>query len=271
VEDGHALLFCKLCGERAIPFQASQPMTRKARERQEAIARPYELKEALLYPFRGLGLYLFIATCLVLPVIYLIKNFSCFGFFVGLAFTGLIIGIQFKIIRSTAEGDNELPDWPDYMAISEMVMDVLTYLLIMVLGYGPLGVYLAVFGPAALLREEPSLVFWAGFSVLLWLGTALVVMAWGAAGCYDRVDAFYVHVHGKAFLWAGRDAVVITNLIFGLQILTLVLQVMLGRALPIVGSALAGILGLYWTLTSPHLIGVLFRRHRPVMDALYEG
>src|SRR3972149_4017283 len=60
VTEGHRLLFCKLCGERALPLEAEAPATVPERQRAAKIEAPYSLADALRYPFRGLGLYVYL-------------------------------------------------------------------------------------------------------------------------------------------------------------------------------------------------------------------
>ena len=92
----------------------------------------------------------------------------------------LLIGIQFKIVASTVKWENELPDWPEYFSFGERVVEILTFVVIALLQYGPFVAYAIAFGDEGL-RGEPRLGFWLGAAATLWLGTALSVMAWGAA------------------------------------------------------------------------------------------
>ncbi|MEJ2085409.1 MAG: B-box zinc finger protein, partial [Acidobacteriota bacterium] len=58
-EEGHRLFFCALCGERALPLEAEAPATTPEHKRVGKRDAPYSLQEALLYPFRGLGGYVY--------------------------------------------------------------------------------------------------------------------------------------------------------------------------------------------------------------------
>jgi len=271
VKEGHVLLFCSLCGERALPLQSDQPVTTKARIRDEAIRRPYSLREALLYPFRGLGLYLFISTLVVFGIVSFLASWTCAGLILFLVVFSLMVALQFKIVRSTAEGENELPDWPDYFSFLERLADLLTYVFNGILNVAPIGLFVLVFGASGLLTLQPSLFFWMGFAVCLWVGTAMMVFAYGAAGTYGLVVSVRLVAHFQAFRATGSDAVTVTNLVFSMQALIFGLKVLLEGAVPFLGGALAGAVGVYWFFTGPHLAGLLFRRNRQALDRLYEG
>ena len=76
IKKGHALLFCSLCGERAMPLEAGQPATVKEVARRQAISKPYSFQQALSYPFRGVGLYMFIAALLSLAFVSFLLQYS---------------------------------------------------------------------------------------------------------------------------------------------------------------------------------------------------
>lgn len=270
IKQGHALLFCGLCGERALPLQAGQPATVREVNRRQAISKPYSFHQALFYPFRGVGLYLFLAALASLAFVGLLLEygFGCWPIVLALGLWSLMIGIQFKIVRSTAEGDNELPEWPEYMDWGERFWDILTYVVIVILEFFPV-VAFTLLNMRSVLTTEPSLLFWAGFAVMAWLGTALGTVAFGAAGRFDRSSALRLDLHFKALKIAGADTVTATNMVFAVGTLLFVARAALEQV-PYVGAALAGILGAYWTFTSAHLAGVLFRRHILELEKVYE-
>lgn len=275
ISEGHALLFCRLCGERAMPLHAEQPATVKELTRRRVISRPYSLTEALSYPFRGSGLMLYVATVLASGVVWVLTFFGgCYALILSLLFSGLIVGLQFKIVRSTAEGENELPDWPDFTDVGTLVRDLLTSIVInlpvfvvILAGFAAIGAdVLAMMGIVS--GFEPRLDFWIAFAAFLWLAVAFLVMGFGSVGNYRRLKVFEVHNHVRGFLVAGADAVKITNLVFGLGAATFLIQALL-ESIPYAGQAFSGIVGVYWTFMAPHLAGLLFRRHGNAMDKLY--
>lgn len=270
IKKGHALLFCGLCGERALPLNEGQPATVKQVNRREAVTKPYSFTDALAYPFRGSGLLMFIVAVVSMMLVQILLTFGMglWRYLFAAGFWSLMIGLQFSIVRTTAEGENELPEWPDYSDFGERVADVLTYVGIALLQFGPAGLYLFL-RMESLVSGEPSLVFWAVFALLAWLGAALATMAYGAAGRFNRPSILRLDLHTRGFVTGGADAVTAANLTFGLGAAFLILRLAFSE-IPILGAILSGIVGAYWFFTSAHIAGVLFRRHIFALEKMYE-
>jgi hypothetical protein len=270
IKKGHALLFCSQCGERAMPLEAGQPATVKEVARRQAISKPYSFQQALFYPFRGVGLYMFLATLVSLGFVSFLLQYSggCYSIVLAVGLWSLMIGLQFKIVRSTAEGEDQLPDWPEYMDWGERLGDILLYLVVAILQFFPV-IAFSLLNMGKLLNPEPSLLFWAGFALFAWLGMALGTVAFGAAGRFNRSSVMRIDLHLKALKIGGVDTVTATNLAFAIGISLFVTRALL-QQIPYVGAAAAGVLGAYWTFTSAHLAGVLFRRHILELEKVYE-
>jgi len=253
-----------------MPLDAGQPATVKEVARRQAISKPYSFQQALFYPFRGVGLYMFIATLVSLAFVSFLLQYSggCYSIVLAVGLWSLMVGLQFKIVRSTAEGDDQLPDWPEYMDWGERMGDILIYLVIAILQFFPV-VAFTLLNMGSLLSPEPSLFFWAGFALFAWLGMALGTVAFGAAGRFDRTSVMRVDLHLKALKIGGVDSVTATNMAFAIGISLFVVRALL-QQVPFVGAAVAGVLGAYWTFTSAHLAGVLFRRHILELEKIYE-
>lgn len=267
VQRSHALLLCGTCGERALPLADSHGATVREVKLQEAVAKPYPLAEAFRYPFRGQGGYMFGATLLSMAVV----NFLILIGWGGLAalFGMLLIALQFKIADTSARGETELPDWPEYFEFRYRLLDVLTYAFLSFVQFAPLVVYFFLFGgPEKVLTTEPSFPFWLGFAVFAWAGAALWVVAFGAAGHYGRGQSLRLDLHVRALGGARRDGLLFANIVFPLGAAFLVVRALLDQ-LPLLGSALAGTLGAYWLFVSAHLAGLIVRRNLAKFDAIY--
>jgi hypothetical protein len=275
IEESHRLLLCRHCGERALPIGADAPATTTERRQfaKPLGSRNYGIGQALLYPFRGSGLFLFIAAIVSAGVVTFIVRFGfgCFPIVLWLGWLSLIIGIQFKIVASTAKWENELPDWPEYFSFGERVVEILTYLVIALLNWGPLIAFLLAFGVKGIATGTPSIGFWVGVAASLWLGTALSVMAWGGAALHWRRSALRVDQHVRALLATAGDGLKTVNLTFVLFGLVVIARATMGERIPFLGALLGGVLGIYWTFVAPHLVGMLFRRHAATLHGIYEG
>lgn len=268
--ESHALFLCARCGERALPLDARRAADVRTSRRDDAIARPYPLPRAFGYAFRGFGKYLFLATLASLAFVTFILRygFGCLPFVFALGFWSLMIGLQFKIVRSTADGDDELPDWPEYFAWSERVRDVAVYLWVGFLQFAPLIAYLALFGGATLAGGEPDPLFWIGFAAIGWFGAGLSLFAFAAAALEGGGAALRIDRHLQGFFAARGDALTMTNLAFGVGVAAFLAKSAL-RQVGFVGPAAAGALGAYWIFTSAHLVGILVRRRRELFRELY--
>lgn len=269
VQESHALFLCRICGERALPLAAGAATVRE-RRREAAIARPYPLQRAFGYAFRGTGRSLFAATLLSMAFIEFVLRFGwgCLPIVLAVGFWALLIGLQFKIVCSTAEGNDELPDWPEYHAWSERFREIATYLWVSFLQVAPPAIYFVVFGRAGLVTTRPSLPFWVGFAVVAWFGAALALFAFAAAALAGGEASLRIDRHVRGFLAAGSEAVALTNLLFAVGVGAFIARAALA-GVPIVGAAVAGVLGAYWVFTSAHLVGVLVRRKRERFREIY--
>jgi hypothetical protein len=271
VKQSHALLLCSGCGERALPLSDLHGATVREVKVQEAVAKPYAIREAFSYPFRGLGGFMFPATLISMAVVNfgLSFGFGCYPLFIAGFFGSLMIALQFKIADTSARGDTEIPDWPEYLDFWNRVFDVLTYGFLAFIQYAPLVAYFFLFGgPEKVLTAEPSFVFYLGFAIFAWAGAAFWVVAFGAAGHYGRDASLRLDLHLKALAAAKRDGLMFANIVFALGIGMLIVRSLIEQ-LPILGSALAGILGAYWLFVSAHLAGLIVRRNLRKFDAIY--
>ncbi len=273
IVSGHALLFCKVCGERALPLEGTPvragSSTREV-QRLAALHQPYSLGQALAYPFRGLGKFLFVAALVCKGGVEVMLRYGsgCFRFVLAAGFWSLMIGLQLKIARTSAEGQTELPDWPDYFSWGERFHDILVYLILMLWQLGPTALYAFVFR-AQIFTAEPSLLFWVGFALLGWIGIATGAMALGSVGQFMPDNVLRIDRHVRAFRACGRDAVIYTNILFGLGAAVWLARLGLGQV-PLAGSVIGGILGTHWLFVSAHFAGLIFRRHADAVARIYD-
>jgi hypothetical protein len=271
---GHALLFCKICGERAIPLKPKvgpAPGAHSAiqHRRRAAIDSSYRLVQAFGYPFRGMGKFLFLAALVCQGGVELLLRFGIdfFRFALAFGFWSLLVGLQLKIARSTSAGQDELPDWPDYFSLGERFFDILVFVILQIWRYGLVALYVFVFR-GAIFAKEPNLLVLLGLAVLAWVGAATATMALGAVGKFHPDHVLRLDLHWKAFRACGADAVTIANLVFALDLAVWLVRLGLGN-IPLAGSAITGILGTYALFVSAHLAGLLFRRNAPVVEEIY--
>jgi hypothetical protein len=289
VEVGHRLLFCHHCGERALPLDSMAPATSPDLRRRRVQEGPYTLGDALRYPFRGLGLHMLLGYLVIrglppLVTLFGFQGLGCIGIFAGIVaviarimfaiFIFLLLpGLLFEIVRTTAAGEDELPDWPDLSEIWTRVGEVLGMFVIGMACAIPTLMFMWAFGCSL----EELIYGGAGRCLLavvlgLPLGIALWVPVVGAVGTFQswwlapRLD-----LHLRALRMLGPAATKTAGLIAGTLILGKIVEAFAAGTEPLIGAALGDTISLYALFVGAHLVGVLFRRHARELEALYIG
>lgn len=282
VEHGHRLLFCRLCGERALPLEADRPATvpalRSARRR--AAATRYTLADALAYPLRGTGGYAFWSVVVLTWIFDLAGAVPLLGIVAGAVggFFGMIVALLlprflFAIAATTAAGEDELPDWPDF-DFWELLVGAVHFLAVALFCLLPTWGFLRLAGCGfvEVMTGETSMLACLGALALGFVAAvALWVPAFGADAVYQTPWLFFrLDLHARAVAaapgeWARTVALVGALLVAG-TILPAVLSF-----LPLVGSLVASPVQLYALFLGAHLAGVWFRRHPEAMERVYLG
>jgi hypothetical protein len=276
MEEGHRLLFCRHCGEMAVPLAAGAPVTSTELAKERKITAAYSLTDALAYPFRGLGLYLFAGYVLLLMVFNLaggLPGVGCLVFVFQVLILLILPGFLFAIVRTTAEGDTELPDWPDFSEYGQRLGEWFSFLLVMVMAALPtwLLLWLGGCGLGDLVSGGWGLDCWALLALGMVIGVVLWVPGVGSVGAYGsgwlgwRAD-----LHFKALINVWGDAWITVALLAGLWLVSLVLRVILAF-LPVLGVISSIAVGAYTLFVGAHLIGLLFRRNTKMLEAIYLG
>jgi len=269
VETGHRLFFCRHCRERALPLAADLPAATNQYARRRRLDRPYAFVDALAYPFRGLGRWLVPVWIATLFVADLLGPLGA----IPRAFVFLLLpGLLFSIVRTTAEGDDELPDWPDYTGGFERFAEILQMAVIGLATLAPAWAYARLTGTSLLDlllgKAEPLAIL--GLLVALGLGLALGVFAFGATGTHSSGWlTFRLDLHLEAlFSAAGPAALRTTGIVLALTALRMLAGDLLSP-IPLLGALASYALGAYSLVLSAHFVGLLFRSHRQTLDAIY--
>jgi hypothetical protein len=275
IEQGHRLLFCRHCRERALPLDANLPATVPALRRAAARARPASWSQALSYPLRGQGGWLFWAY------LALLLSFLLLAFVPGswllliwfrLAIFLLVPGLLYAIVRRTAFGDDELPDWPDISDAGERLYEGITFLGTIVVALLP-DLLLLRFSGCGILRlldaAESAGFCWLALAAGLVVGLPLAVPMFGSLAVYQHIDLlFRLDLHARALFAAGRDGLNTVLFTYAVLALSWFLAFALS-AFPLLGGVLAAGLAAYGSFAGSHVVGLMFRKHAATLDAIY--
>lgn len=272
IEEGHRLLFCRVCRELAVPLAADAPGTAPALARARRLGRPYGLADAFRYPFRGLGVYTLPALTLWLAAGIFFGGLA--DFILRLLLALILPGFLFEIVRQTAEGEDQMPDWPDASEPFARFAEIGRWLLVLGVAVAPAWLAMRATGcnlEPYLWTHSRAFCLVALFGALAF-GFLLGVFALGASAVHDstwlagRLDLHLEALFGPA----GRDAVGTALLIAALLAAARLAGAVLAY-LPIVGAVVSAIVTIYALFLGAHLVGRLFLRHARTLDPLYRG
>ncbi len=274
VDESHRLFLCPLCGERALPIADDPAITGPRVRMQAGHQRRVPLVESMRYPFRGLGGYGYWGFLVLwLPVVWLgtIQGLGWGAAVLRLILLSLIPGLILKIIRTTYDGADELPEWPDVSDLVARFGESALGLFVLLIGLTPAGLILhfAACTPAAAVSGtwEPSchLLFFVGLVVaVLWWTAALASMTLYDSNWYAL--RFGLHARLLARTWP--DCLLTALSISALFATSSLLHGLLAEV-PLAGAVASAALGIYALMLAPHWIGLLFRRHLPAVEDLY--
>ncbi len=257
-----------------MPVAARAAVTAPEAARRRAREKPYSTSDALTYVFRGRGLYVFgsyLGLLAVLAFLSLFPLVGCAATAVMVIFIAAVLllvpGALFAIARTTARGDDELPDWPDFSAFGERLGEILAFLALGLVAALPLAVLLRLAGCAGWGPMAPHcwLVLVAGWfaALLIWVPAFAAVAVFQEGWLGLRVD-----LHARAIFAGGADlavtAVLATVLVVSGQVLSVVLAIV-----PLVGLVASAAAGMYGWFTAAHLVGLFYRRHHDELGSIY--
>lgn len=272
IEEGHRLLFCRSCGERAMPLAIETPAAAHELRRTAKRDTPYGLRDALMYPFRGLGRFLYWGYVLVLCLfafLATVPGLGCAVLLMRLLILILLPGLLFAIVRTTAEGETELPDWPDWSAGGERLWEWFGALLAFVVAILPTGIILYLSGCGFEELSEWRFLCSLGLLVGSILGAALWIPAFGAVAVeWNPWMALRIDLHVRALTSVGVDAWKTLGLLVALLVVRQALGLIL-LPIPLLGGFAQIMVATYTLLMGAHFIGLLFRRHAALLDAIY--
>ncbi len=278
VQMSHRLILCSVCGEMAIPLATGRATSTTVARRTQAREQPYSLLQALTYPLRGKGsgvFWSYVAILVAFSVLSVVPLVGCL-ILVPMLFVALLVPrLLFTIVRATAAGDNELPEWPEFELWGRLV-DFLAYLLILAVAWFPGVVLLIASGHAEeLVRAgEPttgSASGWLIYAVCFLLSQALLIPTFGAPSVFDsfwllpRVD-----LHLRALFVAPGEAAIIACVLGGMALFCFELEFAF-HVVPWLGAVGSVALAIYQQFVGAHLVGLYFRHHAERLERLYVG
>lgn len=253
---GGSARFCRTCGIACAPVRAH--VTRDTRP-----AGFYsQLPGAFAYPFKGDGLFLLVAGTIFFVIVNYARRFAAFAGLFGMGglvlltvfATGYMVAYMQAILKTSAMGEKNMPDWPDF---TDFGTDILAPFLQF------LGTMLVCFGPTiALVFLVPwsDPMKWLYVLLALVLGGAVFPMAFLAVTMFDTLGALNPLLIVPSILKVPL-AYLVTLAMFGaifvanwaaFTLLSMVLPI------PIVPEIIGSFADLYLTAVEMRILGLLY-------------
>jgi hypothetical protein len=277
IQASHRLILCAHCGEMALPLAGGGPRTSTQLRQTGARQASYSLVEAFAYPFRGTGAGVFWVYFVLLAIFNVIPAFiplaGCVFWIPSVVVALLVPRLLFTIVRTTAEGENELPDWPDFDFWARLIDAFAMALIGIVAAIPGIAIFwisgcdvLTLVGAGEGRSCWPPLVLAFFFGVAVWIPTLGATSVFDSFWLLPRLD-----LHVRALFAAPAEALVMTLVLAALLVGSWAIRVFAPVAIPGVGTVLAVFVGIYAGFMGAHLVGVYFRRHYEKLEVLYVG
>ncbi|HVV72421.1 MAG TPA: FHA domain-containing protein, partial [Verrucomicrobiae bacterium] len=236
---------CRTCGSECetITAQLTAP--------KPALGFARSLPGALIYPFQGSGIMMLVAGTIFFFLLSWVP-------LLGLIVTGYMFSYAKAIITSTADGRDDLPDWPDFGDWKDdILMPYLQLLALLALFFGP-ALIVAVWHPGT--DTQSAL----GLLAALAFGAFLAPMGMLALAMFDTFAA----LNPVALMWSilripGPYFAAATSFLLALMLYWFVagaLEKLVG--IPLFAGLISAFLYLYLLAVGVRILGLLYRTRR---------
>jgi hypothetical protein len=240
--------FCRACGEECSPIH---PVL-DPQQQPKPFAK--QIGGAFTYPFKSDGIILLVAGTIFYAVVsYLAAHAMMAGLLLMIFGTGYLISYYQRILQSSAIGENEMPDWPDFTNFSDLASPI----------FQAFGTILISFGPAILLRifvqEESAWREWAIAGGMIF-GCLYFPLAFTAVTMADSLGGLNPLVIIPSILKIPGEYLLVVLLSVGIYFAETFGNALLGSVLPIpiLPTLISQFLGLYLGVVEMRLLGLLY-------------
>jgi hypothetical protein len=227
---------CTACGERTIPLT---PIEKGIPPRSFFP----EVPGAFSYPFRKKGWIMLIVGTLFFTFMNLIP-------FVGWLIAGYLCSFAIKIIACSANGEDEMPDWPDLTNVwDDIILPLALLLLTLFLCLVP-----ALAWGVGVSNQQPDAIFW----ILVGAGMLYLPMGLLAVALFHTLLALNPVLVIGSILKAPLSYGVAALAFIAVYAISLFGQTVLAEAVPYAGPALAGFVSLYLLIVAMRILGMFY-------------
>jgi hypothetical protein len=242
LEHGRTQKTCRACGSECESLQAERP--------RPGTAKGFfaSLPKALIYPFTGNGVFLFLAGTVFFVVLGYLP-------IIGFLFSGYLFNYAKRIVSSSAEGNPKPPDWPDFTNwFDDIILPYLQFLALGVLAFGPAIIVWSVFPTEQANTRIVVIVAALTFGALLAPMGMLALSMFDHFGALNPVSLTWsiLRVPGHYLVAAGAFEFILLVNVFARPWIYLLIP------LPFLPSLVSGFLNLYFIAVSMRILGLLY-------------
>ena len=247
---------CADCGERCESVTAAAEAARE--EVKEKRDRNFfrRLPGAFIYPFRGTGVILLLIGGFFFGGFRFVRFLysGVFGLLITVAVIGYLNAFMLSIINSTANGKDELPDWPGFTDFStDIVHPYFLVLGVFAVSAFPL---IAFIGSAWYFALGPAIVLPVGLA-LTGLAALYYPMGLLAVAMYDDASGLSPAVVFPA-MFKAPAAYLVACVVLGLVLVLRGLSATLLAQIPVAGFLLDGLVSFYLIVVGMRILGLLY-------------
>jgi predicted RNA-binding Zn-ribbon protein involved in translation (DUF1610 family) len=222
---------------------------------------PQQLPRAFLYPFLGNGKFLLLSGTVFFAALDVLASIPILEIFIGVFVGGYLCAYMMKIMRTSADGSNKPPEWPEFFDWWQSIARPL-----------------ALTGGAILVSFCPALIYWYFtsvahptdfhlFVVLVGFGILYLPMALLAVALYESLLALNPLFLIGATLKVGPHYLLACILLALVFVFSQFLQGVL-TSVTFFSVILARLLSLYLLLVEMRVIGIMYRTYKSRLNWL---
>lgn len=226
--------------------------TRRRRGTPAPEPSPPTLQAALMtlpvYPLRGRGIALLLVGTFLL---WIVGFLPWFGWVLRIMMMMYIIAFFWDVVRASANGDDELPPWPDITDIfSDIVRPAVMFLVCHVVCMLPALVVIWAWNPSSPIRLG-----------VMGIGVVYLPMAMLAVALFDSMAAASPTIVVPAILKIPMQYILLVAVIAAVSALSVVVHDLTAEHLPILNGVVAAFLFIYEGALIMRVLGVLYHAH----------
>ncbi len=217
------------------------------------------LPGAFSYPLRKDGWLLLVLGAVFFLVLSILAWAPLVGWLISFFAGGYLCAYMMKIISSSANGDEEMPDWPAFRGFwDDILVPFFSVLIVVFYAFLPASIYVVVSAEGSFLDaffgspKGPVLPALFGCG-LLYIPMALIALS--IVGVRGALNPFLVTISILKVFFQYLLASLILGVLVGLRMAS---QTYIAGPIPFIGPVVDGLLSLYFLVVEMRILGLIY-------------